>query len=64
MPAVHTLKCWFLIVLAGALCYLNALGNGFVFDDSAYLSSSLVHQFRPLAMPSFRAVFTPISTGP
>ena len=49
MPAVHTLKCWFLIVLAGALCYLNALGNGFVFDDSAYLSSSLVHQFRPLA---------------
>ena len=49
MPAVHTLKCWFLIVLAGALCYLNALGNGFVFDDSAYLSSPLVHQFRPLA---------------
>ena len=48
MPAVHTLKCWFLIVLAGALCYLNALGNGFVFDDSAYLSSPLVHQFRPL----------------
>ena len=49
MPAVHTLKCWFLIVLAGALCYLNALGNGFVFDDSAYLSSPLVRQFRPLA---------------
>ena len=48
MPAVHTLKCWFLIVLAGALCYLNALGNGFVFDDSAYLSSPLVRQFRPL----------------
>ena len=48
MPAVHTLKCWFLLVLAGALCYLNALGNGFVFDDSAYLSSPLVHQFRPL----------------
>ncbi len=48
MPAIHTLKCWFLIVLAGALCYLNALGNGFVFDDSAYLSSPLVHQFRPL----------------
>lgn len=49
MPAVHALKCWFLIVLAGALCYLNALGNGFVFDDSAYLSSPLVRQFRPLA---------------
>ena len=48
MPSIHTLKCWFLIVLAGALCYLNALGNGFVFDDSAYLSSPLVHQFRPL----------------
>ena len=48
MPAIHTLKCWFLIVLAGALCYLNALGNGFVFDDSAYLSSPLVRQFRPL----------------
>lgn len=48
MPAIHTLKCWFLLVLAGALCYLNALGNGFVFDDSAYLSSPLVHQFRPL----------------
>ena len=49
MPAVHILKCWFLIVLAGALCYLNVLGNGFVFDDSAYLSSPLVRQFRPLA---------------
>ena len=48
MPTIHTLKCWFLIVLAGALCYLNALGNGFVFDDSAYLSSPLVRQFRPL----------------
>ena len=48
MPAVHTLKCWFLIVLAGSLCYLNALGNGFVFDDSAYLSSPLVRQFHPL----------------
>ncbi len=50
MPAVHTLKCWLLIVLAGVLCYLNALGNGFVFDDAAYLSSSLVRQFRPLAV--------------
>lgn len=49
MPAVHTLKCWLLIVLAGVLCYLNALGNGFVFDDLAYLSSPLVRQFRPLA---------------
>ena len=49
MPAVHTLKCWFSIVLAGVLCYLNALGSGFVFDDSAYLSSPLVRQFRPLA---------------
>ncbi len=48
MPAIYTLKCWFLLVLAGVLCYLNALGNGFVFDDSAYLSSPLVHQFRPL----------------
>ncbi len=50
MPASHTFTCWLLIVLAGVLCYLNALGNGFVFDDSAYLSSPLVRQFRPLAV--------------
>lgn len=37
------------VVLAGALCYANALGNGFVFDDAAYIGSPLVRQFDPLA---------------
>ena len=30
------------IVLLGLVCYANTLGNGFVFDDSAYLASALV----------------------
>ena len=30
------------IALLGLVCYANALGNGFVFDDSAYLTSALV----------------------
>lgn len=32
------------IVLLGLGCYANALGNGFVFDDSAYLASAMVRQ--------------------
>ena len=28
--------------LLGLVCYANTLGNGFVFDDSAYLASALV----------------------
>ena len=30
------------IVLLGLACYVNTLNNGFVFDDSAYLTSALV----------------------
>ena len=30
------------IALLGLVCYANTLGNGFVFDDSAYLTSALV----------------------
>ena len=30
------------IVLLGLVCYANALGNGFVFDDSAYITSAPV----------------------
>ena len=32
------------IVLLGLCCYANTLGNGFVFDDSAYLASAMVRQ--------------------
>ena len=32
------------IVLLGLGCYANTLGNGFVFDDSAYLASAMVRE--------------------
>ncbi len=34
-----------LAVIAGTVCYANSLGNGFVFDDSAYIVHPVIRQF-------------------
>ena len=44
------LGAYILLTAAGVGCYANALGNGFVFDDQAYIGSASIQHFKLLTI--------------